>query len=153
LFVNEEFEKTLERQKEIVKEIYTEHACVSEIITEGMKIRTEFLRRDFTKRQIKILVLIYSFSYPYGKKKAYIPMLQDFELGGISKTKIKGELDKLIEMKVIDCDEENGLYGIKDPKGWEVPYHNMFVNSRARELFLLNLKHAGIDVSTFIDKN
>lgn len=121
-----------------------------EYIVKEMMIRGEVLKRDFTKRQQNIIWFIYTFSFYYGKDKALIPRLQDFELCGIGRTKIKQELDKLINMNVIEHNELLSLYGITDPSKWLAPYHAGYNPSRSQELFLLNLRDAGVPVEKLI---
>jgi hypothetical protein len=112
-------------------------------------IRAEYVKRDFTKRQLKIIAMIFTFSYPYGKEWALIPKMRDFELAGISKIKIRKELDQLIEMGVVDWKPEENLFKINDPRKWTgASYHSGYNDDRSRELFFINLKHANIDISS-----
>lgn len=109
-------------------------------------IRAEILKRNFTKRQLTILSLIVTFSFQYGKESALIPKLKDFSIAGISATKVKDELTKLVEMKVITWErgKDTNEFSINDPRIWTAPYHSTYNDVRSRELFLLNLKHAGV---------
>ncbi|AYA77386.1 hypothetical protein DOE78_19090 [Bacillus sp. Y1] len=109
-------------------------------------ILAEVLKRDFSKRQLSILGLIMTFSYFYGKETALIPKLSDFELAGISKTKINVELSKLVELDIITWTRgrDANEYMINDPRQWKAEYHKKYNDIRSRELFFLNLKHAGI---------
>lgn len=113
-------------------------------------IRAEFLKRDFTKRQLKILSMIFTFSFQYGKDWALIPKMKDFELAGVSKIKIRNEINQLVELNVLEWNQEEGLFRIKDPREWNAPYHNGYSDDRSRELFFLNLKHAQIDVESIL---
>jgi hypothetical protein len=123
---------------------------VSFIIEETL-IRAEIIKRDFKKRQLNILSLIFIFSYGYGKEWALIPKMMDFELSGISRIKIRKELDELIGMRVIEWKKEEHLFRIKDPREWKgAPYHSGYNDDRSRELFFLNLSHAGIDVTSIL---
>jgi Bacteriophage replication protein O len=115
------------------------------IIIQEAFVRAEIMKRAFTKRQQAILLTIFSLSFPYGKTEALIPIQTDFSLSGIPRDKVRGELDKLIGLNVIQHRKEDGLnlYSIQDPRTWEAPYHHKYVNTRAIELFFLNMKHAG----------
>lgn len=117
-----------------------------------MLIRAELLKRDFTKRQLTIVMFIFTFSFAYGKESAYIPKLRDFEIAGISFKKVRGELNKLLKMNVIEWNKEDSTFTILDPKLWDCPYNKGYDDDRSRELFMLNLQHSGIDVSPLIKK-
>lgn len=108
-------------------------------------VRVEVLRRDFTKRQMNIVTMIFSFSLYLGKEKAIVPKMRDFEITGVSKDKIRGELTQLVEMNVLDWNKEENSFRLKDPREWNVKYHSGYNDSRAQEIFILNLKDAGID--------
>lgn len=111
-------------------------------------IRTEVLKHDFTKRQMNIISMIFQLSYYLGKSKAIIPKMMDFELCGISKIKVRSELQKLVEMKVVLWDEEENSFSINDPREWiGAKYHSGYNDNRAKDLFILNMKDMGIDVS------
>lgn len=115
-------------------------------------VRAEILKHDFTKRQMTILMFIFTFSFAYGKDSAYIPKLQDFEIAGVSKTKIKAELNQLVKMNVIEWNQEEMVFKIKDTSTWEVPYNAGYNDVRSNELFILNLEHSGYDVSGLMKK-
>jgi hypothetical protein len=115
-----------------------------------MLVRAEFLKRDFTKRQLKILSMIFTLSFQYGKEWALIPKMKDFELAGISKIKIRSEIDQLLEMRVIEWNHDENTFSIKNPLEWTAPYHSGYNDERSRELFLLNLKHANINVEEIL---
>lgn len=114
-------------------------------------IRAEILKRDFTKRQQKILGMIYTFSYAYGKEWALIPKMRDFEICGVSKIKIRKELDQLVEMDIIEWNEEAHLFRMKDPREWKAAYISSYNDNRSRELFILNLRHANVDVDSLVE--
>lgn len=110
-----------------------------------MLYRAEVLRRDFTKRQLKIISMIQSLSGYIGKERAIVPKMKDWEIAGISKIKARAELIKLVEMNVIDWNEEENSFAIKDPREWTgVNFHSGYNNERAREIFMLNLKDSGV---------
>jgi hypothetical protein len=107
-----------------------------------LMVRAEVLRRDFTKRQLKIISMILSFSYYVGKEKAIIPKMQDWELCGINKIKARSELTQLANMNVIEWNEEENSFAFKDIREWEVKYHSGYNHNRMLELFDLNWKDA-----------
>jgi Bacteriophage replication protein O len=142
---------THERIQTMYKDIIEDRAVKNrdmDLLIKEMLVRAEILKRDFTKRQLVVLSVIVTFSYFYGKDSALIPKLQDFSLAGISPTKIKDELTKLEDLGVIDWKRGKGTneFSIKDPRSWTVPYHTNYDDRRSKELFILNLKHAGAPV-------
>ena len=142
-------EHTHERILTIYKEIVEEYALKNrdmDLAIKEMLVRAELLKRDLTKRQLVILTYIMTFSYFYGKESALIPKLKDFSLAGISPTKIKDELLKLEEMHIIEWKrgKDYNEYSINDPREWTAAYHSNYDDRRSKELFFLNLKHAGV---------
>lgn len=117
-----------------------------------MFIRAEVLKRDFTKRQMNIINLICDLSYVYGKKSALITNMQDFEQCGVSKTKIRDELDKLIECSIVDWNKETNEFTLKDPTLWEVPYHSGFSGNRVRKMLIDTLEHSGYSTEDIIKR-
>jgi hypothetical protein len=109
-----------------------------------MLIRAEVLRRDFTKRQMKIISMILTLSFYIGKKRAIIPKMQDWEICGINKIKARAELTQLVELNVIEWDEEKNIFSIIDPREWKVKFHSGYNDERAKDLFILNLKDSGV---------
>lgn len=117
-----------------------------ELAIKEVLVITEVLKRDFTKRQLCILGSIMTFSYFHGKESALIPRLSDFELAGISKTKINAELTRLVEMNVIKWvrGKDYNEFSFNDPNEWKSEYHKKYNRQRSTEIFFLNLKHAGL---------
>ncbi|MEH7116128.1 replication protein [Neobacillus vireti] len=147
------YSRTVEVYKEMLEDVLINHQKDIDLIVRELLIRGEILKHDFTKRQMTILMFIITFSFNYGKDYAYIPKVQDFEVAGISKKHIKGELDKLLGMRVISWKKEEGLFAINEPRFWEnCPYNAGYNDARSQELFVLNLQHAGIDVVPIIQK-
>lgn len=146
------YERTVKVYKEVLKDILENHHHDIDMTAKELLIRAEILKHDFTKRQMIILMFIITFSFNYGKEWAYIPKLQDFEIAGISKRKIKNEIDKLLEMNVIEWNKEENLFRLQEPRFWDAPYNYGYNDDRSRELFLLNLQHAGFDVSPIIQR-
>ncbi|MCY7947977.1 replication protein [Bacillus atrophaeus] len=110
-----------------------------ELSLKDILIRIEILKRNFTKRQSNIVLFIYTFSIKIYKEKALIPNMQDFELCGVNKNKIKSELEKLVEMNVIDWDRGSQEFRLKDPQDWNAPYHYGYNENRLQELLKINI--------------
>jgi hypothetical protein len=136
----------------IIDEVQAKNNDVNLIMKE-MLVRAESLKRDFTKRQMNIIGFIFTFSFAYGKEWALIPKMKDFEIAGISSVKIRNEIDQLIEMGVVNWNQEEMLFSINDPREWHgAPYHSTYNDVRSRELFVLNVQHAGIDIGVLTEK-
>jgi hypothetical protein len=125
-----------------------------DLVIKELLVRADFLKRDFTKRQLNILLFIWTFSFSYGKESALIPQLQDFELCGVSKTKVRKELNHLVDMNVIRWEEDGGSnrFFINTPSEWNAVYHNNYSDMRSHELFTLNIIDSGWDVSKIFSK-
>lgn len=145
------YERTIQVYKDALDEIVVKNSVHSNAFVEALVVRAEILKHDFTKRQMSILMGIYTFSYGLCKTSAYIPKLQDFQLVGVGITKIKDELRKLENMNVLEWDRENNLFTLKDFHVWEAPFISTYSETRAKEIYLLNLEHAGVDVVTMMD--
>lgn len=140
--------RTHQRIATVYKDVFDEVLKVPnvDISIKQWLIRVELLRRNFTKRQLTILSFIITFSYFYGKESAIIPKLKDFELAGISQTKVKDELTKLVDMGVLEWkrSKDTNEFRITDPREWQTAYHSSYNDARSRELFFLNLRDAGV---------
>ncbi|MGZ7119965.1 MAG: replication protein [Methanobacterium sp.] len=144
------YEQTVSAYKELFLDI--RDLTDIDITIKGFLIRSEIFRHDFTKRQILILLFIVTYSYLYGKEWALIPKLRDFELCGIGRTHIKKELVKLQGLNVLKWNQEENLYGVKDPRVWGVPYNASYNDDRNKEIISINLNHAGIDIESLREK-
>ena len=138
---------------EIIEEVQAKHSENIDLILMEQLVRAEVLKRDFTKRQMNIIGFIHTFSFAYGKEWALIPKMKDFEIAGISSIKIRNEIDQLIEMGVVNWNQEEMLFSINDPRIWTAPYHSTYNDVRSRELFALNIQHAGIDMGKLLEKS
>jgi hypothetical protein len=146
------YERTVKVYKDFLYDVLINHHQDIEMTAKELLIRGEILKHDFTKRQMVIIMFIMTFSYNYGKETAYIPKLKDFAIAGISERKIKNEIDKLLKMNVIEWNKDECLFSFKEPRFWNAPYNVGYNDNRSQELFLMNLDHAGIDVSLIIEK-
>jgi hypothetical protein len=142
-WANQTYRRAVSVYSGIIDKVYENRS--REVVIKDLLVRSEILKRDFSKRQTNILWMIFTFSYAYGKEDAVIPKLQDFELCGVSKTNIKKELDKLTEMNVISWNEEENRFSINQTTDWEAPYQYGYSDVRSQELFFLNLKDAGVE--------
>jgi hypothetical protein len=138
------YEKIITKYKDSIKRIGKKKFDDDRIPEQEMLLRVEVLRRDFTKRQLKIISMVLSLSYYLGKKSAIIPKMQDWELAGISKIKARNELRQLVEMKVLDWDEEKNVFSFRDPREWEVKYHSGYNHERAHDVIELNMRDSGV---------
>lgn len=78
------------------------------------------LTSDFTKRQLKILLLVVRFSAGYQKRYAILRRA-DFAFARISPTCISGELAKLTQMRVLLVDEGTDAVWLNpDARAWAV---------------------------------
>jgi hypothetical protein len=140
------YERITTKYNEAIKRIGKKKAEDLNIPKQEMLLRIEVLRRDFTKRQLKIISMLLTLSYYVGKKQAIVPKMQDWEIAGISKIKARTELMQLKEMNVINCDEEQNLFSLKDPREWKVKFHSGYNDERADEILVLNMKDSGVYV-------
>lgn len=98
------------------------------------------LSRKFSKRQDRILNIIWRFSYGCSKKKAYIDQMQDFNMYGIASTVIAKELQALEMLKVLSVDWDAGEVAFnKNYDTWDVPLHKDFDSTRHKYLIAANL--------------
>lgn len=110
------------------------HIRISHSITEAI------MTRNFSKRQRAILDLVLRLSWGCGKKYAVIPKLKDFQIVGIAATKIKSELEWLVNTNVIEWHKETNEYGfLKDFEKWSISLVPEYNNKRFNELLHVNL--------------
>lgn len=109
------------------------------------EIRIENFRRDLTKRQKAVVWMIHLYSISMGKDIAYIPQLKDFELCGVAKTKIKSELEVLVDYNIIEWNKEENTFKINDIETWGAPINKYWQQDRHDQLVMLNQKHNKFD--------
>jgi hypothetical protein len=147
------YDDTVKIYSELMSEVYGKNGKMDlDLIIKELLVRAELFKYDFTKRQMTIIMFIITFSYNIGKDMAYIPRLNDFYIAGISPTKVKSELEKLVKMSVIDWDQKENIFQIKDTREWIVPLNVGYSDSKAIDLYFKNLDQAGVDVSKLIEK-
>lgn len=145
------YERTIKVYKELLKETIKEIDSDIDLKIKDLLIRADIQKRDFTKRQMNILYLILSLSFPYGKEKALLKP-NDFSLTGVPLKIIKGELEKLIEMNIIEWDQDFNEFSVKEARFWKAPYHKHYDDKESQRLFILNLRHAGVDTTLILEK-
>jgi len=105
------------------------------------EITDHVLRRNFTKRQGRILKIIWRFSYGFRKKEAYFPSMKTFSMFGISPQAISKELKTLESLKVISVNWDEGIIKFnKDYDQWGIPVLKNFNDGDYKHLMRLNLK-------------
>jgi hypothetical protein len=115
----------------------------NEIVKKHLMVGVTLLRRNLTKRQLNIVHMISMLSFLYGNSSCIIPKLQDFENTGISKTLIKHELTKLVELGIITWikEKDKNIFSINDITLWKAPHHYGYSETRASEIYRINLKY------------
>jgi hypothetical protein len=146
------YDEQIKLYKDAIDEIKIKNSIDSDMLIKALLVRAEILKHDFTKRQINILMGIYTYSYALYKESTYVEKLSDFSLMGISITKVKSEIQKLEDMNVLHWDRENHLFSIKDFHEWNAPYRAGFNEDRARVVFAQNLVHAGVDIAALVER-
>jgi hypothetical protein len=76
------FEQQIELYKAALEEITIKNAVDSDMIIKGLLVRAEILKHDFTKRQMSILMGIFTYSYALYKESTYVEKLSDFLFDG-----------------------------------------------------------------------
>lgn len=110
------------------------HIRIAHSITEAI------MMRDFSKRQRAILDLILRLSWGCGKKTAIIPLKKDFRIIGVAETKIKDELEWLVNANVIEWSKETNEFAfLKDFEKWSVSIVPGYDRKRFDELLHINL--------------
>ena len=103
-------------------------------------INEQLMVSHFSEQQRRILDLILRLSWGCGKKDAYIPHQNDFEIIGVLKGHIRAHLDWLQEAKVIF--REESIYSFnKDFDQWRVSRALAYTPKKLTELVTLNLNH------------
>lgn len=105
------------------------------------EIWDEVIRRDFSKRQKDILLLIWRLSYGCNQQIAVIPMQKDFALCGVGTGHIGQELKHLETCKVIS--RKGSEYSFNENyDAWQVTPNRGWDKSRFNELLHLNLSQS-----------
>lgn len=104
------------------------------------KLYEQLYARNFSVKQLRILMLLLRMSYGCGSKAAFITPQNGFELGCIYKSDIKKELEILEAANVIFCDYKNRLFAInKNYDEWEISFHKLYSSERNQDLIHKNV--------------
>lgn len=104
------------------------------------KLYEQLYARNFSVKQLRILMLLLRMSYGCGSKAAFITPQNGFELGCIYKSDIKKELEILEAANVIFCDYKNRLFAInKNYDEWEISFHKLYNSERNLDLIHRNI--------------
>ena len=104
------------------------------------KLYEQLYARNFSVKQLRILMLLLRMSYGCGSKAAFITPQNGFELGCIYKSDIKKELEILETANVIFCDYKNRLFAInKNYDEWEISFHKLYSSERNQDLIHKNV--------------
>ena len=90
--------------------------------------------REFTLKQIRIILLIIRLSYGFKKKEAVIIPKSRFDCANLYKQDIKNELAKLIDANVIEVVRKNAYKINKDFDSWKIPFHKSYNEEKFRDL-------------------
>ncbi len=106
--------------------------------------------RDFTKRELELILLIIRLSYGFNRKRAIIEPKARICLIGIQASNIDRTLDRLLDKKVI-LSHGNNIYSLnKHYDQWQIRINKYFSDEKFTNLKALQLKK---DVITEITKN
>lgn len=98
-----------------------------------------FCSRDFTKRQTNILFFLLSFTVHTRSLTTHIPTFKDFENCGVASTKVKDELEFLVDKHVIFWDKEKMNFTINPyADQWDIKRFKNYKNERFKYLIELN---------------
>lgn|GEM_PF-6271146 len=101
----------------------------------------ELIKRNFTKRQMSILLLIMRLSSGCQRSYAFIPKLVDFAVCGVGKTNVKEALNTLVEQNVIMWDKAECTFSINENvQDWDVEIVSGWENEGFQKLLRLNLE-------------
>jgi hypothetical protein len=102
-------------------------------------IEEQIMVSRFSENQRRILDLILRLSWGCGKITAFIPRQSDFQVTGIGESRVKDQLDWLIDARVIF--REDCYYAFnKDFHQWRVSRALKYGQEKLTELVRLNLR-------------
>lgn len=100
----------------------------------------QFFTRDFSAKQLRILLLVIRFSYGFNKKTALISPQNRFEMAFLYQCDIKKELNYLESNGVILCDYSKKIFAVnKNFDEWKIAHHNLFNKEKFAHLKIKNL--------------
>jgi len=111
----------------------------------------EIIRRDFSKRQSNIIMLIWRLSYGTNQKDCVIEKLTLFSITGLYKQDIKKELNFLCECSVLNWNKQTMTFSInKDHEFWKINPSKNWDRDKMNYLIHQNIKRKKINM---IDRN
>ncbi|MEN2465937.1 replication protein [Ornithinibacillus sp. JPR2-1] len=100
----------------------------------------EILRRNFSKRQLNLILFIWRLSYGTGQKDCKIDKFNLLELAGMYKQDVKKELKFLRDCAVLNWDETTMIFSInKDYHLWQITPNKNWDDDKFSELIHQNL--------------
>lgn len=115
----------------------------------------QFVIRDFSMKQLKIIMLILRLSYGFSKKEAFITKQYLFELSGIYKCDVAKELKHLSQNNVIIWDKDNNVFSLnKNYDQWNFPFHKLYDKENYQNLIKNQfVKHKLIETESLQNTN
>lgn len=87
--------------------------------------------RDFTLKQLRILLLIFRLSYGFNKTDAVVIPFARFDVANIHKCDVRRVLTELWQRNIILCDFENNVFTLnKNFDEWTVNFHSTFSDEK-----------------------
>lgn len=93
--------------------------------------------REFSLKQLRVIMLILRLSYGYNKKYAIIKPKSRFNFANLHRQDINKTLCELIDKKVIIKIAEDSYSFNKDYDVWEIPYHKFYDEKTFKDLLSL----------------
>ncbi|MCU6603807.1 replication protein [Peribacillus frigoritolerans] len=103
------------------------------------KVTKRFSISHFSKRQGKIMGYLLNLTLNSQRYNIHIPTLKDWENCGISQSKIKQELEQLVEMKVIFWDKDKMEFSFNvNTDEWQAKLLECFSEDRCQRILKMN---------------
>lgn len=90
--------------------------------------------REFSLKQIRVIMLILRLSYGYNKKYAIIKPKSRFNFANLYRQDINKTINELIDKKVLLNVAEDAYSINKDYDIWEIPYHKFYDDKKFTDL-------------------
>lgn len=110
-----------------------------EICEDLQKTMLMVVAHDFTKRQMKIIGFILMFCMHNRGIECYIPTLASFEICGVTRTKIRAEIEKLEKINVLSWDREKMIFKINsNVESWKLKISQRFIKNKIQSIKDIN---------------
>lgn len=93
--------------------------------------------REFTSKQIRIILFIVRLSYGYNKKYAVIKPKSRFNFAKIYRSDISNELKYLIDRNILIKIDKDSYSVNKNYDDWNIPYHKFYDEKKFKDLLAL----------------